>query len=188
MKPMKKNKFFTFIFSLLPGAGEMYMGFMKAGISLMLLFFAIFSLTFMLNTSVLMCFLVVIWFYGFFHTNHLSGLNDADFEKIEDTYLFGFDVLSQGKASVEKYRKIFACILIGLGILLLWNMVMESLVSIRGLNDEIRQLIWHIESAVPQLFMGILVIVAGIKMIKGKKAMLFADESGEKAETDEKDS
>ena len=39
MKTKKKNKFFTFCFSLFPGAGEMYMGFMKAGVSLMLLFF-----------------------------------------------------------------------------------------------------------------------------------------------------
>ena len=37
----KKSKFLTFIFSLLPGAGEMYMGFMKMGVSLMAEFFGI---------------------------------------------------------------------------------------------------------------------------------------------------
>lgn len=37
---MKKQKhgFWVFIFSLIPGAGEMYMGFKKQGISIMLLF------------------------------------------------------------------------------------------------------------------------------------------------------
>ena len=35
----KKSGFWTFIFSLLPGAAEMYMGFMKMGVSLMGLFF-----------------------------------------------------------------------------------------------------------------------------------------------------
>ena len=34
----KKSKGWTFIFSLLPGAGEMYMGFMKQGLSLMTIF------------------------------------------------------------------------------------------------------------------------------------------------------
>ena len=35
MKQQKKGKFFTFIFSFIPGAAEMYMGFMKQGVSLM---------------------------------------------------------------------------------------------------------------------------------------------------------
>lgn len=34
----KKNAILTFIFSMLPGAGEMYMGFMKQGVSLMSMF------------------------------------------------------------------------------------------------------------------------------------------------------
>ena len=34
MKTKKKNRFFTFIFSCMPGAGEMYMGFMNRGVSM----------------------------------------------------------------------------------------------------------------------------------------------------------
>ena len=34
----QKRGFWLFIFSLIPGAGEMYMGFKKQGISIMLLF------------------------------------------------------------------------------------------------------------------------------------------------------
>ena len=37
----KKNKFLTFIFALLPGAAEMYMGFMKMGLTLLSLFWSI---------------------------------------------------------------------------------------------------------------------------------------------------
>ena len=36
----KKNRFFLFCFSFLPGAGEMYFGLMKTGISLLGLFMA----------------------------------------------------------------------------------------------------------------------------------------------------
>ena len=39
MKQKKKSRFLTFIFSFLPGAAEMYMGFMKNGFSLMMIFF-----------------------------------------------------------------------------------------------------------------------------------------------------
>ena len=43
---MKKQKhgFWVFIFSLIPGAGEMYMGFKKQGISIMLLFWGAIAL------------------------------------------------------------------------------------------------------------------------------------------------
>lgn len=34
----KKSGFLTFCFSLMPGAGEMYMGFMKQGVSIMAFF------------------------------------------------------------------------------------------------------------------------------------------------------
>ena len=50
----KKNGFWTFCFSLLPGAGEMYLGFMKMGISLMAIFFALCGLSGILNIGVIM--------------------------------------------------------------------------------------------------------------------------------------
>ena len=38
MKPRKKNNFFTLVCSFCPGAAEMYMGFMKSGLSLLVVF------------------------------------------------------------------------------------------------------------------------------------------------------
>ena len=49
MKQQKKNKFFTFMFSFIPGAAEMYMGFMKQGISLMTLFMVCLGVPLALN-------------------------------------------------------------------------------------------------------------------------------------------
>ena len=37
----QKRGFWLFIFSLIPGAGEMYMGFKKQGISIMFLFWGV---------------------------------------------------------------------------------------------------------------------------------------------------
>ena len=47
----KKSGFWTFLFSWIPGAGEMYMGFMRMGISLMILFWGIIALAVFFNTE-----------------------------------------------------------------------------------------------------------------------------------------
>ncbi len=41
----KKSRFWLFMWSLIPGAGDMYLGFMKMGISLMLGFMALIVVT-----------------------------------------------------------------------------------------------------------------------------------------------
>ncbi len=74
MKTKKKNRFLTFCFSALPGAAEMYMGFMKMGVSLMLLFFLVCILSAWLYQGALVMIAIVVWFYSFFHANHLAGL------------------------------------------------------------------------------------------------------------------
>ena len=83
----KKNKFFTFIFSFVPGAGQMYMGFMKRGLSLMSYFILIISISVWLNIGPLMLIALIIWFYSFFDTQNLSSTPDDEFYSLEDQYL-----------------------------------------------------------------------------------------------------
>ena len=47
----QKKGFLLFISSLIPGAGEMYMGFFKQGISIMTLFWAIIAIAGGLNSA-----------------------------------------------------------------------------------------------------------------------------------------
>ncbi len=47
----KKNKFMTVVFSFIPGAGQMFMGFMKLGTSFMSLFSFIILLSAWLNLA-----------------------------------------------------------------------------------------------------------------------------------------
>ena len=70
----QKKGFLLFISSLIPGAGEMYMGFFKQGISIMTLFWAIIAIAGGLNISSLVIFLPVLWFYSFFHVHNLNCL------------------------------------------------------------------------------------------------------------------
>ena len=75
----KKNKLLTFLWSLIPGAGEMYLGFFKMGTSLMALFLLLLSFSGFLNFYVLSLLSPVVWFYSFFHTNNLNSLPDEEF-------------------------------------------------------------------------------------------------------------
>ena len=83
----KKNRLFTFCCSLLPGAGEMYLGFFKHGISVMSLFFLLLTCSGALFPPI-MFLSPVLWFYSFLHFNQLVTNPDDEFYNVEDDYLF----------------------------------------------------------------------------------------------------
>lgn len=167
----RKNGFFTFCFSLLPGAGEMYLGFMKMGISLMGMFFGLIALADVLNISQLLYIGVVLWFYSFFHVHNLSGLSDAVFANVRDEYLFNVDAFFSGrKDDVKKYRKVLAYILIIAGVLMLWNGVMD--ICYNYLPEMIVRVLRRIGYVIPQFVAGIGIIIGGLYMIRGKKEEL----------------
>ena len=89
---MKKQKhgFWVFIFSLIPGAGEMYMGFKKQGLSIMLLFWGAIALASITGLGWLAMFLPVIWFYSFFNVHNLKSLSEEEFYSVEDNYILHY--------------------------------------------------------------------------------------------------
>ena len=170
METKKKKRFLIFCFFLFPGAAEMYMGFMKTGVSLMSLFFLVAMLSVWMGQGVLAMAIVVIWFYGFFHANHLAGLTDEDFVQIKDEYLFGMDGIPGVESFVKKYHKWIAVILILLGASMLWNSVAQVMAN---LNFQlVAQIMWKIGNYIPSFAFGVAIIFAGVKMISGKKATL----------------
>ena len=121
---MKKQKhgFWVFIFSLIPGAGEMYMGFKKQGISIMLLFWGSIALASITGLVWLAMFLPVICFYSFFNVHNLKSLSEEEFYSVEDNYILHMDQLSgdMGKF-LQKHQSAAAWVLILLGICILWS-------------------------------------------------------------------
>ena len=74
----KRGKVTTFLCSLIPGAAEMYMGFMKKGISLMAVFILCFVVPSVLRVSdVFILFAVLVWFYSFFHARNLAACKEG---------------------------------------------------------------------------------------------------------------
>ena len=174
----KKNRFLLFCLSFLPGAGEMYLGFMKMGLSLLSLFALIIIITIYSNIGVMGFIVFVICVYGFFHANNLGALSDEEFYKIEDEYLFGLgekDMNSLKDFFMGKYRKVFAVILILFGVSMLWQTFCRFLRHMVGsdyYNKYISGFMNTVSSDVPRMIIAFLIIFFGIKLIRGKKEEL----------------
>ncbi len=163
-----KSKAFTFICSFLPGAAEMYLGFMKNGLTLMLAFFISFMLPTALRAGDMFIALVfVVWFYGFFHARNIATSDEATFAAMEDKYIWEEFIGSKIKLDSVVANKWFAAILILIGVCALWNNVFD--VVCRYIPESIWNEIYPIIRTIPGTVFSILIIVAGIMLIKGKK-------------------
>lgn len=170
MTRKRKSGFLTFCFSFVPGAGEMYLGFMKMGISLMSLFWGIIAVSILLNLGIVMFVDVVIWFYSFFHVHNLAGMSDEEFLNTKDDYLFNLDMFFKDNKITEKYRNIIAVGLIAVGALLLWNGLKYAFIP--WIPDFLFRLLSRFENTVMRVLLGIGIIIAGFRMIKGKQEEL----------------
>lgn len=170
----KKSRFLSFCFSLLPGCAEMYMGFMKSGISLLVLFWGTIAISAILNIGEIMFITLIVWFYGFFHGNNLAGLSQEELNMQEDSYLFGFDDIKEKSAALShSYRKIISYVLIFFGIVLCIRSFFGMLREI--LPDIIIRIYDIIGYYTPQFIVGIGIIAIGVTMIRGKKQELLEE-------------
>ena len=174
----QKKGFLLFISSLIPGAGEMYMGFFKQGISIMTLFWAIIAIAGELNISSLVIFLPVLWFYSFFHVHNLKELPEEEFYAIEDNYILHLDRIFQNNIRLsQKHIKIAAILLIVFGVAVFWNGFRDLLFWI--LPNSLAIIIQDIMYQIPSVIIGILIIVAGYQLLTGKIKSISPDEKAD---------
>jgi hypothetical protein len=164
----ERSKFLTFCFSLLPGAGHMYMGFMKMGLSLMAAFLILIFFSSWLNIGPLLFVAPLIWFYSFFDCMNKRYSTDEEFSHLEDNYLFSLDeIVKIDKGILKKHRKYTGIALVILGGYLIWNNIMSSLY--RFMPGRTVEAIFSITRAAPQVIIGIAIIVVGRKLVSAKK-------------------
>lgn len=164
----KRSKFLTFMFSLLPGAGHMFMGFMKIGVSLMSAFFFIIFLGSFLNIAPLLFTLPMIWFYSFFDCINKRYANEEDFEQLDDNFLFSIDKLIVTNGAIFSKRRLLAGILLFLlGIYLIWNNIMRYLPG--RIPQDVYNAIYDATRFAPQIILGAVIIGIGVRLIIGKK-------------------
>lgn len=170
----RKNNFLAFCFSLLPGAGHMYLGFIKHGVSLMTLFFGSLFIAIYLNIGALSLFLPIIVCYSFFDTINKNSLSDQDFYALEDKYVFDIEADDFKKLLQGKFRPAIALILIIIGIQLLFSNLYSLLLTF--LPSRFSNLLYHtllpLLNRLPQLLIGLFIIALGLRLIRGKKINL----------------
>ena len=167
----KKRGFWTFIFSLIPGAGEMYLGFMKRGVSTMLVFLGWLTFCGMSGFNVGVILAPVIWFYSFFSVHNLVSLPDEEFYQQEDDYILihmdrivGIDRWERGKV------KFLAAALIIIGIFTAAQQIWQMLWGI--LPDWLQSEVGVVYYGLPKVVISLLLIALGIYLIRGKKKQL----------------
>lgn len=164
----KKNSFLTFVFSLLPGAGHMYMGFMKMGVSLMAAFFFTVFLSSWLNLGPLLFILPVLWFYSFFDCINRRYSTDDAFALLDDRYLFSLDRLTSINTGFLRKRSLFAgIVLVLLGTYILWNNLLNHFNQF--IPQKVYSVLMEASRMAPQLFVGVLIVVIGVRLIVNKK-------------------
>lgn len=157
-----RSRFLTLLFSIVPGAGQMYLGFMKQGMTVMFLFFFTIFLVDFFRVSFIAAFLPVIWCYGFFDTINKARLSSEELSALEDKSIIE-DILSNRFKVFLHGSKWLGIVLISLGVLLLIdNIILQELARLNVNYYRIREYMRTLIAA------GIMIIL-GVKLIAGKK-------------------
>ena len=173
MYPKGKNKGLAIFFGLMPGAGHMYLGKMKRGMTLLLLFWGTIGLAAALGMSILLMALPVIWFYSFFDNLNLASLSYEEQKAAPDSFFFGlFNGSGLKEMNIFRQRNGllgWACILVG-GIMLFNSFA-------RGLLNWLTEYfgygnmgwLWEIYYKLPQMVVAVLIILLGVHFMRGGK-------------------
>ena len=167
----KRNKALTIIFSLIPGGGHMFMGFMKLGVSLMALFFLLIFLSSWLSIGPLLYALPVLWFYSFFSCINMAWADEQQFSEFEDRYCFTAEDFSQMNKRLSGRGGLYiGILLLFFGIYLIFSKLVQQLYS--SLRVEIAQALSDVVYVFPQIFVGIVIVIIGVRLIIGKRREL----------------
>lgn len=162
----QKGGFRLFLSSIIPGGGQMYQGYMKRGLSLMLAFFCLIGVAALINLGELAMFLPVIWLYAFFDSYNIRGRSDEEREREPDEYMFGFSMEDNKKfASIyQKRHKIIGWVLIFIGVYAGFSMMTDYYGGwFSGLIYD------FVHYELPRVVVTILIIVLGIWFIRGPR-------------------
>lgn len=169
---MKKNGFLTFIFACIPGAGQMYYGYMQRGLSLITMFIACFIVGAIINPLAALA--IIVWMYSFFDTYDLVRHLAAGDPKEDGLLLVGnFDDV---KKLIPQHTKLVGWGLIGFGVwalydLLIGNWVYKILTNVLGYGHA-----WDIINGIPNLVVGGLLVFAGFKLLNMHPAKKNSDD------------
>lgn len=166
---MMKNGILTFLFAFCPGAGQMYQGYMKRGLSLITMFCVAFGASTLLE--VLYVAMPIVWMYSFFDTFNLRAQIIADTAP-EDDYLVHFDPRDKRLArALLDSHKLVGWLLIAFGALIAYqNLIMNifgDLVYRWGHSSPVFRALYLVMDSLPDVVVCVVLIVCGVWLVKG---------------------
>lgn len=157
---MKKNALLTFIFACIPGAGQMYYGYMQRGLSLITLFCGCFILGALASPLLVTTF--IVWMYSFFDTYDLIRHLAAGDPKPDALMVLGsWDDL---KRMIPKHNRLLGWGLIALGVWCLYSLLVEPVLYELMAALNIQNAYYYI-SSIPTIVIAALLIAVGIWLL-----------------------
>ncbi len=169
-------------FAAIPGAGHMYLGLMKTGAVHMVLFVGAFALGNILYFDLFYYAMIILWFYSFFDVYRLERLKKSGNEVAEDEIAFLKTNKNEYTSFLNKHGKTVGIVCVAVGVVYLLRDVLLPYLHQYELSEKVLQIIQDISSTLPQVVGGLLIIVLGIWLIKGKSRELKRQEQGSQKE------
>lgn len=166
---MLKNGLLTLLFAFIPGAGQMYQGYMKRGLSLMLMCCVIGVLAMLFAPIAL--FLMLVFMYSFFDTLNLRAqiaLGNAP----ADDYLVHLDPKDKRLARLLlDSHKLVGWLLIAFGALIAYqNLIMNTLGDLVyrwGHSSPVFRALYLVMASLPDVVVCVVLIICGVWLVKG---------------------
>lgn len=184
---MLKNGFLTLLFAFIPGAGQMYQGYMKRGLSLILMCCAIGAVAALFSPVAL--FLLVVFMYSFFDTLNLRA-QIALGKAPEDDYLVHLDPKDKRLARMlMDSHKLVGWVLIVFGVLIVYeNIIMEMLNEVLwrwGRDSVAFRAFYLVMDRLPDVVACVAFILCGVWLVRGPRKPKAAPAPEEAAESGE---
>ena len=184
---MKKNGILTFLFAFVPGAGQMYQGYMKRGLSLITLFFLCIMAGMLLEPLVLTA--LIVWMYSFFDTFNLRAQFIAGTAPADD-YLVHFNTKdARLTLFFRDSHKLVGWALIALGAMVAYqNIIMRVLGDVMwrwGQNSPLFRAVYLMLDELPEVVVCVALIVCGLWLVRGPKGKKVHRKKAEESEDED---
>lgn len=166
---MKKNGILTFLFAFVPGAGQMYQGYMKRGLSLITLLFLCIMAGMLLEPLVLTA--LIVWMYSFFDTFNLRAQFIAGTAPADD-YLVHFNTKdARLTLFFRDSHKLVGWALIAFGALIAYeNIIMNLLNDVLwrwGRDSVVFRAFYLVMDRLPDVVLCVALILCGVWLVRG---------------------
>lgn len=160
---MKKNALLTFIFSCIPGAGQMYYGYMRRGLSLVTLFCVAFGIGVIIPPILLAT--PIIWMYAFFDTYDLIRYLVSGNPKPDD-FIWGDRIdLGRFKTFTPRGNRIIGWVLVACGVWVLFDSWVAPILHDVFITLGIEYLYYNLVGQLPTIIVAGLLIYFGIRLL-----------------------